>query len=101
MKNVKKEIKKLVRRVVVIGAGLSCMMQIAWAENSVTAGVSNLFTLVATIISSVGGILILFGAVTLGMAFKKRDPAGKDEGIWSIVGGLVIAAAPWVVQQLI
>lgn len=63
--------------------------------------IGNLFDLIASIISAVGAIIILWGAVTLGLGIQKHDPASKSEGTLSIVGGIVIATAPWIVKQII
>ena len=64
------------------------------------AGINNLSTLIVSVISAVGGIILLWSVVQLGIAIKKHDPAATSESVLGLVAGLIIACAPWVVNYI-
>lgn len=74
---------------------------LAFADTDPVAGINNLKTLIASIISAVGGIVLLWSAVQLGIAVKKHDPAATSEAFLGVAAGLIIACAPWVVNYII
>lgn len=71
-----------------------------YAATDPVAGIGNLNKLIASIVSAVGGIVLLWSAVQLGIAVKKHDPAATTEAFFGIAAGLIIAAAPWVVSYI-
>lgn len=77
----------------------SINMAYAAEQNALTA-INNLSTLISSIVSAFGGIILLFGCIQLGMGFKKQDPASKAEGIGAIIGGLIVACAPWIIKEI-
>lgn len=73
----------------------------SYADTDPVAGINNLKTLIASIVSAVGGIILLWSAVQLGIAVKKHDPAATSEAFLGVAAGLIIACAPWVVNYII
>ena len=56
--------------------------------------VSTITTLISNVVTFAGGLLLLFGAVTLGTNLKDQNGPGIQSGIWQCVGGgLIIGAA--------
>lgn len=74
---------------------------LAYADTDPVAGISNLNKLISSIVSAVGGIILLWSAVQLGIAVKKHDPAATSEAFLGVAAGLIIACAPWVVNYII
>ncbi|MGC2873999.1 glutamyl-tRNA amidotransferase [Ihubacter sp. mB4P-1] len=70
------------------------------APSDPIAGINNLSKLISSIISAVGGVILLWSAVQLGIAVKKHDPAATSEAFLGIAAGLIIACAPWVVNYI-
>ena len=78
------------------------------AETGTSAGevdpikaVNNLSLLVTTLVSAVGGVVLMFSVLQLGIAIKQQNSASKAEALLGILGGLVIACAPWVVNYIL
>ena len=48
--------------------------------------------LISSVVTFAGGLLLLFGAVTLGTNLKDHNGPGISSGAWSIAGGVLIIA---------
>ncbi len=79
---------------------LSMATAYAFAATDPVAGINNLKTLIASIVSAVGAIILLWSIVQLGIGIKKHDPAATSESLMGVAAGLIIACAPWVVTQI-
>lgn len=58
---------------------------------------NNTNTLMGTIITSLGAIILLFGVANFGLSFLSHDPSQKATGLKAMVGGAIIASAPSIV----
>lgn len=96
MKSFRNNIRK---SLVILGAML--IPTPIYAASDPTAGVQKLTTLIVSIVSAVGLAILVWSAVNLGLAVKRRDPAATTEGILGVVGGLIIASAPFVANYLL
>ena len=54
--------------------------------------VSTITSLITNVVNFAGGLLLLFGAVTLGTNLKDHNGPGISNGAWSIAGGVLIIA---------
>lgn len=95
-----KKIRKNIKRQFMLLAAILMPTPI-YAASDPTAGVQKLTTLIVSIVSAVGLAILVWSAVNLGLAVKRRDPAATTEGILGIVGGLIIASAPFVANYLL
>ena len=73
----------------------------ALAATDPVSAINNLFTLISTIITAIGAIVILYGVFQLGTAHNQNDAGAKNAALSSIVGGAIMAFAPWVVTYII
>jgi len=48
-----------------------------------------------------GGVVILLGLVQFGTSQMNQDPAGRQKAIFALLGGIVITAAPFILQVII
>lgn len=48
----------------------------------------------------VGGIIALIGMVMIGVGLKDDESRSLRNGIWTLIGGIVVAVAPWFLQEL-
>ena len=66
----------------------------ALAANNVTNdaldAVSNLSTLIFSLIRAVGLILLGYGILQVGLSFQSHDPSQRSNGILTIAGGIII-----------
>ena len=56
--------------------------------------VSTITTLISNVVTFAGGLLLLFGAVTLGTNLKDHNGPGISSGAWAMAGGVLIIAVP-------
>ena len=54
--------------------------------------VSTITTLISNVVTFAGGLLLLFGAVTLGTNLKDHHGPGISSGAWAMAGGVLIIA---------
>lgn len=102
MKRMKEMMKKIGVRIAVISAFFTMTMTNAFADTGdPVAAINKLKTLVTSLVSAVGGVILLWSIVQLGIGIKRHDPAAFSENILGVVAGLVIAAAPWVVTYIV
>lgn len=91
---------RLLKITTLTGTLLAFGTSFAFAASDPVTGINNLKTLLASIVSAVGAIILLWSIVQLGMAVKKHDPAATSEALVGVAAGLIIACAPWVVKQI-
>ena len=48
--------------------------------------------LISSVVTFAGGLLLLFGAVTLGTNLKDHNGPGISSGAWAMAGGILIMA---------
>ena len=48
--------------------------------------------LISNVVTFAGGLLLLFGAVTLGTNLKDHNGPGISRGAWALAGGILIIA---------
>ena len=51
--------------------------------------VSTITTLISNVVTFAGGLLLLFGAVTLGTNLKDHNGPGISSGAWAMAGGVL------------
>ena len=54
--------------------------------------VSTITNLISNVVTFAGGLLLLFGAVTLGTNLKDHNGPGISSGAWAMAGGVLIIA---------
>lgn len=95
-----KKIKKKVYMTMLLVSLFAAQLNVCYAVSDPLEGISNLETLLFSIVSAIGGVILLWSIVQLGIAIKKHDPAATTEAILGIVAGLCIACAPWIVSYI-
>jgi hypothetical protein len=62
--------------------------------------INNLSDFIFAITRVIGGILIGFGVVQFGLAFKSQDPSQRSNGVFQIVGGVIIFFAKEILNMI-
>ena len=94
----KRSLKKIYWTMAAFVIGLLPTTALA-APDALTA-IDNLTTLILSILSAGGVILVVFGIVQVAMGFKSQDGTQKAHGIMFLVGGLLIASVGTVLNVL-
>ena len=63
---------------------------IVFGANEPLSVISNLSTLMFSLIRAIGVILLGWGIVQVGLALKSHDPSQRANGFFSIAGGVII-----------
>lgn len=69
-----------------------------FAASDPVAVISNLENFIASLVKTIGVIILIFGIVQVGMSLKSHDPSQRANGIMTVAGGVVIAFAPEIVK---
>ena len=67
----------------------------------ITDPANRLFQLIKYLCLVAGGVVILLGLVQFGTSQMNQDPAGRQKAFFVLLGGIVITAAPVILQLLI
>ncbi|NLJ94032.1 MAG: glutamyl-tRNA amidotransferase [Clostridiaceae bacterium] len=68
------------------------------ATDGATEGITNLYNLLAGLITVVGAIVVLYGIVQVGMSISSQDHTQRTNGLFFLAGGLLIAFAPAILK---
>ncbi|MDO4318679.1 MAG: glutamyl-tRNA amidotransferase [Lachnospiraceae bacterium] len=63
--------------------------------------INKLKTLIFSAITIIGLIVTAFGGLQFGLSFPSHDASQRSNGLMFIVGGLIVAGAPWLVNYLV
>lgn len=62
--------------------------------------INNLGSMIQKIVVAIGVIMALWGVVQVGMSMAQHDPSQRMNGFLVLAGGILVAIAPGVLQQL-
>ncbi len=99
-KNKIKKFKKVYRIVVSTFTILSITTPRVYAAEDPLAVINNLSNFIFDITTAVGSIMVVFGIVQFGLAMKSHDPSQKANSVFTIVGGLIIAFARFILNRI-
>lgn len=68
------------------------------AGASVTEGMNTIGAVIQTVVMTAGSILALFGILQVGISFSQHDAQQRINGFLFLAGGVLIAAAPSLLQ---
>lgn len=100
----KKEIRKTYKKKSILSV---IFMSIIFLNSSIFATsdplqvINNLSDVIFQFIQAIGGIMIGFGIVNIGMSFKSHDPTQKSNGLMALVGGIIIAFSKEILARII
>lgn len=94
------KIKKISFMLIFGNTMLSLLTPIVHAEEDPLAVINNLSNFIFQIVQSVGVIMVLFGIVQFGLSLKSHDPAQRANSLFTILGGLVIAFAKYILDKI-
>ena len=67
---------------------------------SYTTQIDNLTTVLTTIASALGAVILIYGVIRFALAFQKLDQQGEHQATLTIVAGTILIAAGVVVGVL-
>lgn len=104
-----RRVKQRIKRVIRILLPVICFMalyQVGYADgeidvSQVTGPINTVYTIIAAIISGVGALYALINFVNMLSAIQSHDQTQQISGGIKFGVSILIAIAPWVIQQLL
>ena len=98
-------VAKIFASIIILSSGLSGMIHAVPPSGGLSSDADTKFNLIVNTIASYGfkfGLLIIFyGAIQIGLAFKNDNPDGKVQGARTAIAGLIVAAVCTGANQFI
>lgn len=90
-----------VRRGFLVYAAVVCMLHMGmtvYASSDPVGIITNLSTIIFSIVKAIGGILVGFGVVQVGLSLKSHDASQRANGFLTVAGGIVIYCAEYILN---
>ena len=100
MKKLDEKSLKRVRKIMMITTILSFTLNTVspvYAADDPIRVINNLSNFIFTLTRAIGTIILIFGVVQIGMSYQSHDPSQRTNGVFTLVGGVIIAFAKEIV----
>lgn len=100
MKKINNKTLNKVRKIMGITSILSFAINIAtpvYAADDPIGVINNLSNFIFTLTRAIGTIILIFGVVQIGMSYQSHDPAQRTNGVFTLVGGVIITFAKEII----
>ena len=100
MKKLDEKSLKRVRKIMMITTILSFTLNTVspvYAADDPISVINNLSNFIFTLTRAIGTIILIFGVVQIGMSYQSHDPSQRTNGVFTLVGGVIIAFAKEIV----
>ena len=72
----------------------------AFAAAQVQGKINNLYSIVTTIITAAGAIVLAWGVFEFASAYQSRDTAQQTDSLKKVVAGILMCLAPTIINLL-
>lgn len=103
MKKINEKTLKKVRKIMMITSILSFainMVPTVYAADDPIGVINNLSNFIFTLTRAVGTIILTFGAIQIGMSYQSHDPSQRTNGVFTLVGGVIITFAKEIIGYI-
>lgn len=70
------------------------------AAASYTTAINNLKTVLITLGSAIGAVMLVYGGIKFAMAFRQMDQQGEHQAVYSVVAGGVLIGLSALITAL-
>ena len=70
------------------------------AASSYTRAITNLKSVLLTLGSAIGAVMLVYGGIKFAMAFRKMDQQGENQAVYSVVAGGALVGISELVTAL-
>lgn len=92
--------RRCVFATVITMAVLMLMPMNAFAAAQVQGKINNLYSIVTTIITAAGAIVLAWGVFEFASAYQSRDTAQQTDSLKKVVAGILMCLAPTIINLL-
>ncbi len=96
----RKLIKIIMLAVTVLSITLNTIMPV-YAEDDPLTVINNLSNFIFSLTRAIGTIILIFGIVQIGMSYQSHDPSQRTNGVFTLVGGIIITFAKEILNLII
>ena len=82
------------------GVMVTAFITIAFAAAQVQGKINNLYSIVTTIITAAGAIVLAWGVFEFASAYQSRDTAQQTDSLKKVVAGILMCLAPTIINLL-
>jgi len=100
MKKIDEKTLKKVRKIMMVATILSFAINTispVYAADDPISVINNLSNFIFTLTRAIGTIILIFGIVQIGMSYQSHDPSQRTNGVFTLVGGVIIAFAKEII----
>ena len=91
-----KKVRKIMMITTILSFGLSTVSPVYAADDPISV-INNLSNFIFTLTRAIGTIILIFGIVQIGMSYQSHDPSQRTNGVFTLVGGVIIAFAKEII----
>ena len=95
-----KKWKRRLRLAAALGLGIAMLQMPALAAEDPLTAMNNLSEFIFSLIRALGGILIGWGVVQVGLSLKSHDPSQRANGFLTVAGGIIITFAKEILNLI-
>lgn len=88
---------KTIMRVTTLFSFLLNTIPAVYAAEDPIGVINNLSSFIFSLTRAIGTIILVYGVIQIGLSFQTHDPSQKSNGIFTLVGGLIIAFAKEII----
>ena len=91
-----RRVKKIMMLTTVLSFGLNFITPVYAADDPIGV-INNLSNFIFTLTRAIGTIILIFGVVQIGMSYQSHDPSQRTNGVFTLVGGVIITFAKEII----
>ena len=91
-----KRVRKVMMITTILSLGLNTIMPVYAADDPIGV-INNLSNFIFTLTRAIGTIILIFGVVQIGMSYQSHDPSQRTNGVFTLVGGVIITFAKEII----
>ena len=88
---------KLTMSILTVVSLILNMIMPVYATDDPISIINNLSDFIFSLTRSVGIIILIFGVVQIGMSYQSHDPSQRTNGVFTLVGGIIITCAKEII----
>lgn len=91
-----KKVKRIMGITTILSFALNTAMPVYAADDPISV-INNLSNFIFTLTRAIGTIILIFGVVQIGMSYQSHDPSQRTNGVFTLVGGVIITFAKEII----
>jgi hypothetical protein len=91
-----KRVKRIMMITTILSFAINTISPVYAADDPISV-INNLSNFIFTLTRAIGTIILIFGIVQIGMSYQSHDPSQRTNGVFTLVGGVIITFAKEII----